>query len=62
MVLQMGATELPWLVGEVAIPAWTAVRTEYWMAEDSAPNKSKVISLLATWKPPTINAYNHFNR
>ena len=61
-VMQMGATELNGLVGDLAIPSMTAAHTAYWVAESGAVTESKPTMGQHTMSPKTIGAFNDISR
>jgi HK97 family phage major capsid protein/HK97 family phage prohead protease len=62
MVMQMGATELTGLVGDVAVPAMTAGHTGYWVAESGAPTESKPTMAQKSLTPHTCGAFDDISR
>lgn len=62
ILMQLGATELRGLVGDVAIPSMTASHTAYWIAESGSPTESKPTMGQHTMSPKTIGAFNDISR
>jgi HK97 family phage major capsid protein/HK97 family phage prohead protease len=61
-VLQLGATVLPGLVGNVAIPRQTAGATAYWVTEGNAPTESQPAFDQVTLSPKTVGAFTDISR
>ncbi|MBU1864261.1 MAG: phage major capsid protein [Candidatus Omnitrophica bacterium] len=62
MVMQMGATVLPGLVGDVAIPKQTASVTVQWKAESVAADRSRPKIEQLAMTPKTITGYSDISR
>lgn len=62
LVMQLGATTLPGLVGDVAIPKQTGTVTAQWKAESSAADRSRPKIEQLTMTPKTITAYSDLSR
>jgi HK97 family phage major capsid protein len=62
MVIQMGATVLGGLSGNIAIPRLTGGASTYWVAESGAPTESTPSFDQLTMTPKTIGAYIDFSR
>jgi HK97 family phage major capsid protein len=61
-IMQAGATYIPGLVGNVAIPRQTAGETIYWLAEGGTPTKSSATFDQVTLSPKTVGAYTEMSR
>ena len=61
-VAVMGATYLPGLVGNIAIPRQTGASTAYWVAENGAPTESQQAFDQVTMSPKTVGAYTDIAR
>lgn len=61
-VLQAGATLLPGLVGNVAIPRQTAAATAYWVSESEAPTESQQAFDQIAMSPKTVAAFTDMSR
>lgn len=62
MCVQMGATTLTGLVGDVAIPKQTGGATAYWVAEAGAPTESQQTVAQVALSPKTVGAYTDYTR
>lgn len=62
VVGQLGATMLPGLVGNVAIPKKSAGSSVYWVAENSAPTEGAITFSQVTMTPRTVAGYVDFSR
>lgn len=62
MVATMGATVLPGLVGNVAVPKQTGAATAAWIAENAAPAESQQQVGQVVLSPRTVSAFNDFSR
>lgn len=62
LVATMGATMLPGLVGNVAIPKQTAAATGAWVAENAAPSEGAQTFGQLTLSPKTASAFVDFSR
>lgn len=61
-VMQMGATMLPGLQGNIAIPRATAGSTGYWVAENAGPTESQQAFDQVALTPKTAGAYVDYGR
>lgn len=61
-VMAMGATALPGLVGNIAIPRATAGSAGYWVAENGAPTESQQAFDQVAMSPKTAGAYTDYSR
>lgn len=61
-VMSMGATVLPGLVGNIAIPRATAGSTGYWVAENGAPTESQQAFDQVAMSPKTAGSYVDYSR
>lgn len=62
MVRTMGATFLPGLVGNVAIPKQTGAATVAWVAENAAPAESQQTVGQVALAPKTVTGFTDFSR
>lgn len=62
MVIQMGATVLDGLVGDIAIPRQTGGATGYWVAEDGDPTESQQAFDQVAFTPKTVGAFTDMTR
>ncbi len=61
-VIGLGATVLPGLSGNVAIPRKTGASTAYWVAEGAAPTESQQAFDQITMAPNTVGGYVDYTR
>ena len=61
-VIQLGATTLSDLSGNVAIPRKTSASTAYWVAEGSAPTESQPAFDQVTLAPETVGGFTDYTR
>ena len=59
---KLGATLLPGLTGNVAVPRQSAASTAYWIAESSAITESEATFDQVTLKPKTVGALSKMSR
>ena len=59
---QLGIQMLSGLVGNIAIPSFTAAATAYWVAENTAPTAGNQTFGQITLSPKTVGAYTDFSR
>lgn len=62
LVMQLGATMLPGLVGNVDIPRRTGSASTYWVAEGSAVTESNGTFDLVSLRPKTVGALSSWTR
>lgn len=62
VVNRAGATMIPGLVGNVAIPRQTGGATHFWVAEDGSPSESSATFDQVTMTPKTVGAYTEISR
>jgi HK97 family phage major capsid protein/HK97 family phage prohead protease len=63
VVMRLGATEMPGLVGSVAIPKQTGAATAYWFAnETGTATESQPVFGQLTMTPKTVGAYTEISR
>jgi len=62
LVVQMGATVLTGLNGNIAIPKGNAGSTGYWVAENVAPTESNHTFLQVTMSPQTLGTFTDLSR
>lgn len=62
VVGQLGATMLPGLVGNVAIPRQNLASTVYWVAENSAPTEGAPTLDQVALSPKTVGGFVDFSR
>jgi HK97 family phage major capsid protein len=61
-VVQLGATVLGGLVGDIAIPKQTGAATAYWVAESGAPTESQQTLAQVGFAPKTVGAFTDISR
>jgi HK97 family phage major capsid protein/HK97 family phage prohead protease len=61
-VVELGATTLPGLVGNVAIPKRTGTAQTYWVGESQDPNNSAGSFIHCNMSPKTVGALSNFSR
>ncbi len=61
-IVLAGATHIPGLVGDVAIPKQTGSETTFWLAEGGTPTKSSLTIGQVTLSPKTVGAYTEMSR
>ena len=61
-VVQMGATVLNGLVGNIAVPRQSGGASSYWVAESAAPTESEATFDQVTMSPSTIGAFSDMSR
>lgn len=59
---KLGIQMLSGLVGNIAIPSFTAAATAYWVAENTAPTAGNQTFGQVTLSPKTVGAYTDFSR
>lgn len=62
MVILLGATRLPGLVGDIAIPRKTAGATSYWVTEGNAPTEGAIAFDQIAMLPHTVGAWVQISR
>jgi HK97 family phage major capsid protein len=62
MTVQLGATVMTGLVGDVAIPKQSGGATAYWVAEAGAPTESQQTMAQVQLAPKTVGAYTDYTR
>lgn len=62
VTMRMGATVLPGLVGNVAIPTKSTAATAYWVAEGTAPTEGNIRFSQITMSPKTCGGFVDFTR
>lgn len=61
-MIQLGATHLPGLVGNVAIPRQAGAEATFWLGENGAPTESQASFDQVTLTPTTVGAYSELSR
>ncbi|MDP1682712.1 MAG: phage major capsid protein [Burkholderiales bacterium] len=61
-VINMGATTIGELIGNVAIPSQTSAASAFWLAEGSAPTESQQTFGQVPLNPKTVGAFTDFTR
>lgn len=61
-LIEMGATLLTGLVGNIAIPRQTGGASYYWVAENTAPTESQAAFDQVPMSPKTIGAFTDYSR
>ncbi len=62
LVRLLGATVLPGLVGDIAIPRQTGGATAYWVGENGAPTESQQTFGQVAMTPKTVGAFTDISR
>lgn len=62
VIMQAGATMLPDMVGNIAIPRQTGGATAYWLAENGAVTESQQAFDQVAMSPKTVGAYTDISR
>ncbi|MFZ5483731.1 MAG: phage major capsid protein [Pseudomonadota bacterium] len=62
LAMELGATLLADLHGNLAVPTQTGTATAYWLNEGSAPTESQAVFGQITLTPKTVGAFTDFSR